>query len=273
MSSIAQILAQLDLRPKKSFGQNFLVHPESAKKILRWTGIEATDLIVEIGPGLGALTQELLPFCQKLICIEKDKKLETYLTQQFGPSGKLELHIEDAIKTDFASITNGQSYTLFSNLPYNVSTPILENLLQQVEKIQSMTFLLQEELVDRICANPGSKNYGRLSIWVQSLCSTKVGPRVPKTAFHPRPDVESRLFQLRPLDKPLIPAADRVDFLAWVKIVFGQRRKTVASVLKKHFEKETVLKCFQDLQLSESERAENINIPTLFKIYTRLTKQ
>ncbi|MCB0327728.1 MAG: ribosomal RNA small subunit methyltransferase A [Bdellovibrionales bacterium] len=274
MSSVQRLLDQLEIRPKKSFGQNFLHHPESAKKILRWAGLTQKKTIIEIGPGLGALTEQLQKHCETLICIEKDKKLETHLRESFGHSQNFHLMMEDATLTDYRAIIKSDPVHIFSNLPYRVSTKIIEQLLEHTSSIASMVFLLQEELVLRICAEPKTKAFGRLSIWIQSLCDTRMGPRVPRGSFYPQPDVESRLIELTPKKIPLIEPDIQQGFFDWIALLFQGRRKTLFHQLKKQKVSPSCLDHIQsNMGLLPTVRAEELNIPTLKQVYLTSLKK
>ncbi|MEZ4705433.1 MAG: 16S rRNA (adenine(1518)-N(6)/adenine(1519)-N(6))-dimethyltransferase RsmA [Bdellovibrionota bacterium] len=271
MSNIKTILDQLGMHPKKSFGQNFLHHPESAKKILRWANVQHQPSILEIGPGLGALTEVLQHHCDALICIEKDKKLKEYLQSQFQSVPGFTLVMDDAIHVNYSALLHGKKTFVFSNLPYRVSTLILERLLSNLDLISGMVFLLQEELVERICAKPKTKNFGRLSIWIQSLCETSIGPRISKGSFYPQPEVESRLIKMIPMETPQIEPHMQKDFFSWIAKIFQQRRKTLSHQLKKMGHDATA--CEQALRKISSQpsvRAEELDIPQLFMLYQEL---
>jgi 16S rRNA (adenine1518-N6/adenine1519-N6)-dimethyltransferase len=233
MTSPKQTLREIGLRPKKALGQNFLVHSESADKIAAWAGAQEGDTVLEIGPGLGALTDALGRLGCSVVAIEKDRDLVAWLTKRWPDALWLKIIHGDALKLDARPFKMPLTkLRVVANLPYSISTPILERLLDQMDCFADMVLLLQEEVVDRITAKPGTHDYGRLTIWIQTLCETERGPRITRGSFHPEPDVESRLVRLTPRNEPLVPAAELPDFLKTVGFLFQHRRKTIRNALR-----------------------------------------
>ena len=220
---------------RKRFGQNFLHDQRIIEKIVNAVAPKAGDFLVEIGPGLGALTAPLLDRAEHLTVVELDRDLAAGLPNRVSDPSKLTVIEADALRFDFPSLLRGQPQDrlrVVGNLPYNISTPLLFHLLQHGGQIQDMHFMLQKEVVDRIVAPPNRKTYGRLSVMMQYFCQPTFLFEVPPRAFIPAPKVTSAVFRLQPYtDKP-IQAKNEKRFSQLVAHVFTQRRKTLRSSLK-----------------------------------------
>lgn len=217
-------------RARKRFGQNFLQDQHIIHSILHAIHPQAADKMVEIGPGLGALTKPLLASVDELIAIEIDTDLIAHLNQLAKDGKKLRLIHADALTFDFSSL--GQSLRLIGNLPYNISTPLIIRLLKRVACIQDMHFMLQKEVVDRLAAQPGTKDYGRLSVMAQYYCDVTSLFMVPPQAFNPEPKVNSAIVRLVPHPTSPYPEIAFSDLENLVATAFGMRRKTLANNLK-----------------------------------------
>jgi len=218
------------IQARKRFSQNFLHDQGIIKQIIDAVDAASRTHVVEIGPGRGALTLTLLQQAQVFSAIEIDRDLIELLKPHFQNSATL---IEsDVLKFDFAHLTP-TPLTVIGNLPYNISTPILFHLLKFKKIIDSMFFMLQKEVVLRMAASPGSKEYGRLSVMVQYVCEVDPLFLVPPSAFEPAPQVESMVVRLKPYKKsPYGEIADFTKFANIVQHAFGQRRKTLRNALK-----------------------------------------
>lgn len=268
--NIRKITEELGIRPSKKLGQNFLLHQNTSKMILDWANIPEKANVIEIGPGLGALTFELMEREHPVFLIEKDRKLFEFLREKITPNSKLVN--EDVLDFSFEDVFPNESFHLISNAPYSISTPIIEKALEQKHRTQQMIFLFQEEVVDRICAVPGNKDYGRLSIWVQCQCDIERGPRISRENFFPKPDVESRLVRITPSVNPLVPKNHQEGFLHWVAKIFQHRRKTLRKNLKEMgFDSIQIEKAFST-SYTPMVRAEVIGIKDLFCIFQNLHK-
>ena len=220
-------------KPRKRFGQNFLQDHQVIANIIDEISPKAFQHLVEIGPGQGALTQRLLPYVKKLDVVELDRDLIGYLKHFFGPSDRLVIHEGDALKFDFKTLVTDQDDRLriVGNLPYNISTPLLFHLLDSLDVIFDMHFMLQKEVVDRLCALPGTSAYGRLGIAVQYFCKVESLFDVPPSAFYPRPKVTSSIVRLIPREKPLAPVKYYKTLVDIVRVAFTKRRKTLRNAL------------------------------------------
>ena len=242
---------------RKRFGQNFLQDQHVIQNIVRSINPQFDDNIVEIGPGLAALTEPVSEKVNKLHVIELDKDLAKRLREHPFLSPKLDIHEADALKFDFNELVHeDKPLRVFGNLPYNISTPLMIHLFSYSDKIKDMHFMLQKEVVERLCAAPNSKSYGRLSVIAQYYCKTMPIMEVPPTAFRPAPKVVSAVIRLIPhKEKPFV--ANNIENLEKVlAVAFNQRRKTIHNSLSSLFSDEDLQKVGLDFNL----RAENINL-------------
>jgi 16S rRNA (adenine1518-N6/adenine1519-N6)-dimethyltransferase len=220
-------------RPRKRFGQNFLRDPMVVARIIQAIDPRPGEHLVEIGPGRGAITTELLKTAGELDAVELDRDLIEPLTQLCARLGRLRIHATDALKLEFRTLAeDGRPLRVVGNLPYNISTPLLFHLLDQAACIQDMHFMLQREVVARMAAEPGSKQYGRLSVMLQTFCEVEPLFDIGPGAFHPPPKVHSAFVRLRPLPEPRVPIPDRPVFEHLVAQAFSQRRKTLRNSLR-----------------------------------------
>jgi 16S rRNA (adenine1518-N6/adenine1519-N6)-dimethyltransferase len=220
-------------QPRKRFGQNFLHDPYIINRIIDLFDPGQSDLVVEIGPGLGALTWPLLEKLEQLHAIELDRDLVARFREDPRTPGHLHLHKQDALSFDFSTLASSSSkLRIIGNLPYNISTPLLFHLLTFSTRIHDMMFMLQKEVVQRIIAAPGGKEYGRLSVTLQARCSVKKVLDVSPGAFSPPPRVDSAVVHLVPYQQSVIDFADTEAFANIVKISFSQRRKTLRNNLR-----------------------------------------
>ncbi|MDH4109194.1 MAG: 16S rRNA (adenine(1518)-N(6)/adenine(1519)-N(6))-dimethyltransferase RsmA [Gammaproteobacteria bacterium] len=218
-------------RARKRFGQHFLVDPEIIRMIVASVAAGPGDTLVEIGPGQGAITTPLARTGATLHAIEFDRDLAAALRLHYADNLRVTIHEADALRFDYASL--GRDLRLVGNLPYNISTPLLFRLLEFLDHIRDMHFMLQKEVVDRIAAAPGSKAYGRLTVMLG--CRAEVVPLfdVPPDSFSPAPKVMSSVLRIRPREAQ-VEIADRTLFAALVAQGFSQRRKTLHNALKGH---------------------------------------
>ena len=216
-------------RPRKRFGQNFLVDAPTIQSLISLIAPQDTDHILEIGPGKGALTKPLLGKVNRLEVIEIDRDLIEHL-ETLATNQQLTVHNHDALTFDFSDCSTARR--IVGNLPYNISTPLLFHLLDHLPWIIDMHFMLQKEVVDRICAKSGNRNFGRLAAMVQSKCNTELLLHVPPESFSPEPKVNSAFLRLTPRENQLIPSELESTFQDIVKKCFSQPRKTLANNLK-----------------------------------------
>lgn len=233
----------MNARPKKSFGQHFLHDTRYIDRIVSAVAPRATDFVLEIGPGEGALTLPLLAVAGKLTAIELDTDLIPALQLRAASVGELQIIQADVLKVDFTALAQREGVErlrIAGNLPYYISSPILFHCVEHFGVIEDMHFMLQKEVVERMAAEPGSKVYGRLSVMLQLACRVEPLFTVPAIAFRPPPKVESAVVRLIPLAAEDRHDADAGHVYAVVKAAFAQRRKTLNNALKQLMDTEAI---------------------------------
>lgn len=240
--------------PRKRFGQNFLRDEAVIGRIIASIQPRPGEHYVEIGPGLGALTQPLLKALGSLQVVELDRDIIPQVQTTCGPLGELTIHEADALKFDFHLC--GENLHVVGNLPYNISTPLLFHLFTQLDCIKDMHFMLQKEVVDRMSASPGCKQYGRLTVMVQYYCQVDSLFDVPPTAFYPAPKVNSSIVQLVPYKTLPYPVENKKLFDEIVREAFNQRRKTLRNSLRAYLNDEQ----FAQADINPDLRAENLSV-------------
>jgi len=246
--------------PRKRFGQNFLQSQHVIDDILREFNPLKTDRVVEIGPGLGAITGPLLEILDSLIAIEIDTDLQALLVNKYSSYSNFKLVNGDALKIDYSQF--GDNLRIIGNLPYNISTPLIFCLLGYYKHIEDMHFMLQKEVVERMAATPGCKAYGRLSVVLQYLCEVEELFTVPSTAFHPEPKVESAIVRLTPYKTSPFDMVEFAAFESFMAKAFAMRRKTLANNLK------TIIsaKELTELGIDPTRRPEQISVSEYVQI-------
>lgn len=219
-------------RPRKRFGQHFLVDRQIIERLVRAIAPRPGERLLEIGPGEGVLTRPLLAAGAAVTAVELDRDLAASLADRLGQPPRLDIVQGDILATDVAALAGDRTLRVVGNLPYNISTPILFHLFDHLAAIGDMHFMLQKEVVDRLVAGPGSRDYGRLSVMAGFFCQMDWLFDVPPEAFRPPPKVVSAIVRLRPKplseqDRQRLPALDAV-----VRQAFGQRRKTLRNSLR-----------------------------------------
>jgi len=251
---------------RKRFGQNFLQDFSVIEQIVNSIAPKPGDNLVEIGPGLGAITEELLVATEgRLQVIELDRNLIPILRTKFFNYPEFVIHEGDALKFDFDQIGSVESpLRLVGNLPYNISTPLIFHLLEQAAHVKDMHFMLQKEVVDRLSSVPGTSSWGRLGIMTQYFCRVQPLFMVPPTAFRPIPKVDSAIVKLIPHQQKPFPVKNAKQLALLVRTAFTQRRKTLKNALSRLLTPEQLELSGLDLSL----RPENLTL----KQYVELTK-
>ncbi|RLA47732.1 MAG: 16S rRNA (adenine(1518)-N(6)/adenine(1519)-N(6))-dimethyltransferase [Gammaproteobacteria bacterium] len=255
-------------RARKRFGQNFLLDPIVIDNIVSVIAAKPTDHLIEIGPGLGALTEPLLERCPNLTVVEIDRDLADILSARYAQKPGFKLHRGNALQTDFAALSNQKPMRIVGNLPYNISTPLLFHLLTFSPLIIDMYFMLQKEVVDRLAASPGNKIYGRLSVMMQYHCQIQPLFTVPPTAFKPSPKVTSAVVRLAPHTTLPSRAVDPVIFERLVKLCFQQRRKSLRNSLKILVSETTSL---SDFDVDLKARPETLSVADFVTLSNQLS--
>ncbi len=231
-SEVRRILGSYGVQLKRRWGQNFLIDANILRHIVDAASLGADDTVIEIGPGIGSLTQALAQRAGRVIAIEIDRELVHILRELFADEPKVELIAGDALKVDFSELVpEGTPIKVVANLPYYITSPLIFHLLEQRVALEFAVLMVQAEVADRLVAAPGSKDYGSLSVAVQYRADVDVVVRVPRTVFMPQPQVDSKVVRLRP--RPYTPAAKSDElFFAVVRAAFAQRRKTLRKALQ-----------------------------------------
>ncbi len=256
---------------KKRFGQNFLTDQGIIGSLINAIDPKMDDLMVEIGPGLGAMTQPLIAKLNHLHVVELDRDIVTWMQSHY-PANKISIHNIDALKFDFSDIAKSTAegkIRVVGNLPYNISTPILFLLLENVSAITDMHFMLQKEVVERMVAEPSTPAYGRLSVMLQYRLQMEYLLTVPPEAFDPPPKVESAFVRAVPFAQLPYPAIDESLFAKVVLAAFGQRRKTLRNTLKGILDDAG----FEALGIDSQQRAENLSVAAFVSIANHLSRQ
>lgn len=220
-------------RARKRFGQHFLSDDTIVTQIIMAVNPQINDHIVEIGPGLGVLTEALFSCVPEMDAVELDRDIIPLLIKRCAKLGTLTLHEADALRFDFTALAgDNRPLRIVGNLPYNISTPLMFHLIESSHVINDMHFMLQKEVVNRLAAEPGNKEYGRLSVMIQYYCQVDSLFDVPPESFDPPPKVNSAVVRLAPYSKPSVNVNDVKILEKVVTQAFSQRRKTLRNTLK-----------------------------------------
>jgi 16S rRNA (adenine1518-N6/adenine1519-N6)-dimethyltransferase len=248
---------------RKRFGQNFLHDDYIIDQIVTVIGPQKNQHMVEIGPGLGALTEPVCELIDALTVIELDRDLAARLRTHPFIASKLTIIEADALKYDFSQLlSDNKPLRIFGNLPYNISTPLMFHLFSFANKVQDMHFMLQKEVVNRLAASPGNKSYGRLSVMAQYHCQIIPVLQVPPSAFNPPPKVDSAVVRLVPHQQKPVSLLNEDTLHTVCAQAFNQRRKTIRNSLKESLNEQQLI----DLDINPELRAENLSLEQYAKI-------
>jgi len=258
----AELVKKYNLKLTKSLGQNFLIDESVPRDIVDGANVTKEDLVIEIGPGVGTLTAQLLNKAKRVVAIELDDRLIPILNQELGDNENFTLIHNDALKVDFNEIFGDEeSVKLVANLPYYVTTPIILKLLKEKYKFKSLTIMIQKEVAERINAEPGSKEYGALSLLVQYYCNTEIVRLVPPHCFIPRPKVDSIVIRLERLEEPKVKPLSEKLFFDIIRNSFNMRRKTLWNSVKNiGLSKEKLEFAFEKANIDLKRRGETLSI-------------
>ena len=257
-----------DTRPKKQLGQNFLVNPEALKIILEAGAPTAHDTVIEIGAGLGCLTDVLAQRAKRVIAIEVDELLYNTLVAQFSTNSRVQLLNADVLKLELNSLLSDDTGTVpatfkvIANLPYSITTPILRKLLAHHKQIHSCVLMMQKEVAERIIAGPGGKDYGALTIGVAYYAEATLIATLPPENFYPAPKVDSALLKLKMRETPKVVVDDEELFFKVVRTAFRTRRKMLKNALARggFASGEVLAAAFEELGIAPQRRAETLDI-------------
>lgn len=253
---------------QKKFGQNFLIDPHVLDKIINAAEITKEDCIIEIGPGIGSVTQALLDHAGKVISIEIDDQLIPILTEQFGECEHFQLIHKDVLKVDLHALIQEESpnrrIKVVANLPYYITTPIIMMLLENNLPIESITVMVQKEVADRMASAPGSKQYGAITVAMKYYCDTYLVANVPQNCFMPRPNVDSAVIKLTLHQEPIVDINNEKQLLKIIKAAFSQRRKTLLNTLTSNGDlglgKEEIKNILDESGIGASTRGEMLSL-------------
>lgn len=234
-SRTKQIIEENGFYFKKNFGQNFLIDSNILDNIVQCANITKQDCVLEVGPGIGSLTQVLAENARQVVAVEIDTNLIPILSKTLADYENIEILNQDILKTDIDTIikqkNNDRPIKVVANLPYYITTPIIMDLLEQERKVDTITVMVQKEVAERMQANPKDKEYGALSVAVQYYCNAHLDMIVPPSCFMPRPKVASAVITLEILPERKVKTKDETLFFHLVKCAFSQRRKTLLNCL------------------------------------------
>ncbi len=230
-----EILQKYNFNFQKKYGQNFLIDTSVLERIIRAAGITGEDLCLEIGPGIGTMTQYLAETAREVVAVEIDKNLIPILEETLSDYGNVTVINDDILKVDLNRIVEerneGRPIKVVANLPYYITTPIIMGLFEKQVPVKSITVMVQKEVAERMQAGPGTKDYGALSLAVQYYAEPEVVAKVPPNCFIPRPNVGSAVIRLTRHEKPAVQVEDEKKMFSLIKASFGQRRKTLVNSL------------------------------------------
>ena len=257
-----ELVKKYNFKFSKSLGQNFLIDDSVLEDIVNGAEVNGEDFVIEIGPGVGTLTAQLLMKAKKVTSIELDNDLIPILTEELGNHENFDLIHNDALKVDFNEVIGDEkSVKLVANLPYYVTTPIIVKLLKDQYNFKSLTIMIQKEVAERIDAEPNCKEYGSLSVLVQYYCDTKIVRKVAPSSFIPRPKVESIVIRLDRLPEPRVKTKDEKLMFELVRAGFNMRRKTLWNAAKAfNPSKEDLEKAFENSGVDPKRRAETLTL-------------
>ena len=272
------ILKKYSIRANKSLGQNFLVNQNVIDEIINGAEITKEDLVIEIGPGLGTLTKELLEKAGKVVCIELDERMVRILNDRFSLYENFEIINEDVLKVDLNKIIEKENKRckIVANLPYYITTPIIMKLLENKLNIESITVMIQKEVAERLIATPGEKLSGAITYTVYYYCESKKIMEVPPESFIPEPEVTSEVIKLKLRKDSPIEVKEKNKMFSIIKIAFMQRRKTLINALTNGNiikNKQEATEIFNDLEINQNARAEELTLQQFAKLANYITNK
>ena len=272
------ILKKYNIRANKSLGQNFLINQTVIDEIVNGAEITKEDLVIEIGPGLGTLTKELLQRAGKVICIELDERMVKILNDRFALYENFEIINEDVLKVDLNKIIEKENKRckIVANLPYYITTPIIMKLLESNLKIESITVMIQKEVAERLIATPGEKVSGAITYTVYYYCESEKIMEVPPESFIPEPEVISEVIKLKLRKNSPVEVKETKKMFALIKVAFMQRRKTLLNALTNGRiinSKQEAIEIFENLKINQNARAEELTLEQFAKLANYLTSK
>lgn len=277
--STAEVIKKYDFSFQKRFGQNFLIDEHVLNKIIDASEVSKEDGVIEIGPGIGTMTQRLCERAKKVVAIEIDKDLIPILNDTLSAYDNVKVVHGDVMKIDLDKLINdefdGMDVRVVANLPYYITTPIVMGLLEEKIRVSSITIMVQKEVAMRMQAAPGTKDYGALSLAVQYYADTYIAANVPPNCFMPRPKVGSAVIRLDIHKAPVVNVNDEKLMFNIIRGAFNQRRKTLVNAVGNYsgldFTKEDITEALVSLGMSETVRGETLSLQEFASLANALT--
>lgn len=268
------ILQKYHFNFQKKFGQNFLIDPHVLDRIIEESNITKDDCVLEIGPGIGTMTQYLAESAREVVAVEIDKALIPILEDTLSPYDNITVINDDILKVDINQIVqernNGEAIKVVANLPYYITTPIIMGLFESKVPLKSITIMVQKEVADRMQVGPGTKDYGALSLAVQYYAKPEIVANVPPNCFMPRPNVGSAVIRLTRYEQPPVEVEDEQYMFKLIRASFNQRRKTLVNGLLNagnlNITKEAILQSLEEMELSPTTRGEALTLEQFAKL-------
>lgn len=275
-----QVLKEYDIHFQKKYGQNFLIDSHVMNKIIRAADITKDDFVLEIGPGIGTMTQFLCESAREVLAVEIDKKLIPVLEDTLGRYDNVRIINGDILKQDIGKIVkeynDGRPIKIAANLPYYITTPIIMGILENEVPVESITVMVQKEVAERMQAEPGSKTYGALSLAVQYYAEPYLAANVPENCFMPRPNVASAVIRLKCYDTPPVSVNNRKLMFDIIRASFQQRRKTLCNGIRNYagigIPNERVTEALESMGLDANVRGETLTLEQYAMLSNKLEK-
>ncbi len=271
-------IKKYDFAFQKKFGQNFLIDEHVLNKIIAAAGVTKDDMVLEIGPGFGTMTQYLAETAREVVAVEIDKALIPVLNETLADYDNVTIINDDILKVDIDKLVHerngGRPVKVVANLPYYITTPIIMGLLENHVPVDNITVMVQKEVAERMQAGPGTKDYGALSLAVQYYAEPYIAANVPPNCFIPRPNVGSAVIRLNLFEKPPVEVKDEKFMFQIIRASFNQRRKTLQNSVVNGgvpVTKEQIIKALNDMGLSESIRGEALSLEQFAKLSNLLS--
>ena len=266
-----EILSKYHLYPNKGYGQNFIIEPKVVEKIANNSHIDKKTAVIEIGPGIGALTEQLAIIAGHVLAFEIDRKLMDVLTETLADYPNVRIENQDFLTCDLVKYyldlkDKYSSVVITANLPYYITTPIIFKIIESAIEVDCLTFMVQREIADRFSAKPNTKDYNALSVIIQYLYDIEQIMKISSSIFIPKPAVDSIVIQLRP--KQTKKVNNKQQFFHFIKACFTQRRKTIYNNLKVDWcDTIRVLDCLSKAEIDPSRRAESLTLAEFINLY------
>ncbi len=275
-----EILKKYNFNFQKKFGQNFLIDTHILEKIIAASGVTKADCVLEIGPGIGTMTQYLAENAREVVAVEIDKALIPILSDTLSGYDNVTIINEDILKVDVNRIAQekngGRAIKVVANLPYYITTPIIMGLFESHVPLESITIMVQKEVADRMQVGPGTKDYGALSLAVQYYAKPEVMIQVPPTCFMPKPSVGSTVIKLTRYERPPVEVDDEKFMFSLIRASFNQRRKTLVNGLTNATNIKTgkadVLKALEEMKLPSAIRGEALTLEQFARLSNVLSR-